>query len=142
MKKLALLSVAAVSASTGMGSPSVLAQTVIEEIVVTARKKVESLQDVPISITVISGDSIQEQGYRDIQTITENLPAVTVARGGGNANMYVRGVGSGANGGFEQSVGYVVDGVSFGRSRATRAAFVDLDRRRDQHDYKVTHHRW
>tara|TARA_A100001011_G_scaffold398106_1_gene501377 strand:- start:2489 stop:4807 length:2319 start_codon:yes stop_codon:yes gene_type:complete len=128
MKKLALLSVVAVSASTGMGSPSVLAQTVIEEIVVTARKKVESLQDVPISITVISGDSIQEQGYRDIQTITENLPAVTVARGGGNANMYVRGVGSGANGGFEQSVGYVVDGVSFGRSRATRAAFVDLDR--------------
>ena len=128
MKKIRLLTVALTTFATVAGAPGLMAQPHLEEVVVTARKKTESLQDVPISITVMSGDVVQNQGYRDLQTVTENLSAVTVARGGANEFMYIRGIGSGANSGYEQSVGFVVDGISIGRSRATRSGFVDLDR--------------
>lgn len=102
--------------------------TVLEEVVVSARKKAESLQDVPISINVISGEDIQNQGLGDMQAITAEIPAVNLNRAGASAFVNVRGVGSGENPGFEQSVGFVVDGIPIGRSRATRAGQYDLER--------------
>lgn len=101
---------------------------VLEEIVVTARKKSESLQDVPISISVTSGEEIQKQGLRDLQAVVATLPAVNLSKGGAGAFINVRGVGSGENSGFEQSVGFVIDNVAHGRSRATRAGLLDLER--------------
>ena len=100
----------------------------LNTVTVTARKKEETLQDVPISINVTSGAEIQDQGYRDLQQIVANIPAVNVSRAGGGDNLSIRGIGSGENPGFEQAVGFVFDGVALGRSRATRAGTVDLER--------------
>ena len=71
----------------------------LEEVVVTARKKVESLQDTPISVTAISGDRLEDMGLSRItklQNVTPNLvfqntPAYSGA--GNNAAVYIRGVG-------------------------------------------------
>ncbi len=115
---------------TGLGvSLSGIAQDlVLEEITVTARKKAETLQDVPISVSVTTGAEIQEQGLRDLQAIATTVPAVNVSKAGAGAFINVRGIGSGENPGFEQSVGYAVDGMALARSRATRAGVFDLER--------------
>lgn len=100
----------------------------VEEVLVTARKKAESLVEVPISISVVSGDDIQNQGYRDLHALAAALPAVNLSKAGAGALINVRGVGSGTNPGFEQSVALVMDGMVIGRSRAARAGLVDVER--------------
>ncbi|MEH6758399.1 MAG: TonB-dependent receptor [Parasphingorhabdus sp.] len=97
-------------------------------IVVTARGREQDLQDVPVSVSVVDGEAITEFGLRDLQDVTARLPNVRIT-GGTNADVLtIRGLGSGQNTGFEQSVGTFVDGVYRGRSRATRAALFDLER--------------
>ena len=106
---------------------SATAQSVVDEIIVTARKKTETLKEVPIAVNVTTGDEIQELALRDLQAVITTVPAVNLSKGGAGAFINIRGVGSGENSGFEQSVGYVIDGVNIGRSRATRAGIVDLE---------------
>ena len=56
------------------------------------------------------------------------MPNVHVAEASGGTNLFIRGIGSGVNYGFEQSVGTFVDGVYFGRGRSARGKFLDLER--------------
>lgn len=99
------------------------------EIVVTAQKRTQSLQDVPVSATVVSGLALQEQGVASIQDATQNVPAVYVSQAGPANMMFIRGVGSGDNNPlFEQSVATFVDGIYRGRSRSTQSSFLDLER--------------
>ncbi len=100
----------------------------IEKIVVSARKKEEEILDVPIAIETRSGVQIQNQIFRDLQELIENVPAVNVSRTGSADFLNIRGVGSGENVGFEQSVAFVVDGITLGRSRASRGGLLDLER--------------
>ena len=122
------LAIAAQAPSASAEGAAAQGAVVIEEIVVTARKKDESIIDVPISIAVTTGADIQKQGFRDLQSIVAAVPAVNLSRAGGAETMNIRGTGSGENSGFEQSVGFVIDGISVGRSRATRAGLLDVDR--------------
>lgn len=100
----------------------------LNAVTVTARKKEETLKDVPISISVTPGVEIDKQGFRDLQSVVATIPAVNLSKAGGGDVINIRGVGSGENPGFEQSVGFVLDGVAIGRSRATRAGVTDIDR--------------
>ena len=99
-----------------------------EEITVTARKREESLQDVPISISVTSGAYLRDSGVKGLEELSQSLPAINISKGGASDQLYIRGIGSGFNAGFEQAVGTYLDGVYLGRSRNTRASFLDLDR--------------
>jgi len=56
------------------------------------------------------------------------MPNVHIAEGGTGTQLFIRGIGSGINYGFEQSVGTFIDGVYYGRGRSARAAFLDLER--------------
>ncbi|MEH6755919.1 MAG: TonB-dependent receptor [Parasphingorhabdus sp.] len=98
------------------------------EIVVTARGREQRLQDVPVAVSVVSGAELERADLRSLQDVTARLPNVRINNGTNTDVLVVRGVGSGANVGFEQAVGTFVDGVYRGRSRATRAALFDLDR--------------
>ncbi|MEP4146102.1 MAG: TonB-dependent receptor [Halioglobus sp.] len=117
----------ALVALTAGGSALVSAQA-LEEVLVTAQKRVEGMQDVPISIAVVSGEMIQNSGITNLEELTLYLPAVNVSQSGGQTQIFIRGIGSGNNIGFEQSVGTFVDGVYFGRARNARAAFLDVER--------------
>ncbi len=77
----------------------------LEEVIVTAQKRVESLQDVPISVSAMSGEKINEQGIIDLGEMTLFIPNVNINQGQAQPNLFIRGVGSGTNAGFEQSVG-------------------------------------
>ncbi|NOY17579.1 MAG: TonB-dependent receptor [Gammaproteobacteria bacterium] len=102
--------------------------TVLEEVIVTAQKREQNLQEVPISVAVISGEVISNQNLVSLQDLAYNTPAVTVIQGGPSDRLSIRGVFSGNNVGFEQSVGMFVDGVYKGRSRYSRSLFMDVER--------------
>jgi outer membrane receptor protein involved in Fe transport len=100
----------------------------LEEIIVTARKQEESLQDVPISIQAISGDQIAEQGIFDIQQLAPYTPNFSYITAAGASDMYfMRGLGTYGSGiHFEPSVGQVFNGFFSTRSRLGRSALIDL----------------
>ena len=101
---------------------------VLEEIIVTARKREENLLDVPVSVSVVSGASLETRGIQQLSDAVQMMPAVTVTPTPVGDLLFVRGLGSGENQGFEMSVGTFIDGVYFGRGRSSRHAFLDVDR--------------
>jgi len=110
-----------------LGSSSIQAQ-MLEEVVVTAQKRVESLQDVPISITAVSGDTMAENGVFKIEDLQAFTPNLSMTETGVSTQIFVRGIGTGNNAGFEQSVGTYVDGIYYGRQQLLRMPFLDLER--------------
>ncbi|WOH38589.1 TonB-dependent receptor [Thalassotalea fonticola] len=100
----------------------------LEVIQVTATKRTESIQDVPMSITAINGDRIEKAGIQDLSEMSGYIPNLTISEGAINTNIYMRGVGSGINRAFEQSVGMFIDGIYMGRGKQFRAPFLDLER--------------
>jgi len=101
---------------------------VLEEVIVTAQKRAESLQDVPISVSAMQGDKIQDAGIATMSSLADYVPNLQIADSATNTNIYMRGMGSANNQGFEQSVGMYIDGVYMGRGRQYRSPFVDVDR--------------
>ncbi len=106
-----------------LASTSVSAQQ-LEEVVVTATKRAAGLQDVPIAISVMSGEKISDLGLTNLEDVTAYLPNIHVAEGGAGTQLFIRGI----NYGFEQSVGTFIDGVYYGRGRSARGKFLDLER--------------
>jgi len=100
----------------------------LEVIEVTAQKRVESIQEVPMSITAFNGDMIEDSGIKNLSQLSDYVPNLTISDGAINTNIYMRGVGSGNNRAFEQSVGMFIDGIYMGRSRQFRSPFLDLER--------------
>ena len=100
----------------------------LEEVVVTAQHREQSLQDVPVSVSAISGDKMLEAGINRMEDLQAYVPNLTVTESGISTDIYVRGIGTGMNQGFEQSVGMYVDGIYYGRAQLARAPFLDLAR--------------
>lgn len=99
-----------------------------EEVIVTAQKRAESLQDVPISISTLSGEKIQDNTIVNFSALVDFIPSLHIAEASVNTNIYMRGIGSGNNRGFEQSAGMYLDGVCLGRGRQYCSALPDVER--------------
>ena len=102
--------------------------TVLEEIIVTAAYRAQGLQDVPVSVSAVTGDVIAEIGLQKAEDIQFLVPNFSVTETGIATNIFIRGIGSGINQGFEQSVGTYIDGVHYGRAQQARSPFLDLER--------------
>ncbi len=101
----------------------------LTEVVVTAQKRKERLQEVPISAQVVTGEALTSQNTNSLETLSQIVPSVHVdATPGRTSNMFIRGIGSGANQSFDQSVGTFIDDIYHGRSRSSAATFLDLER--------------
>jgi iron complex outermembrane receptor protein len=103
----------------------------VEEIIVTAQKVEENVQDVPIAISVIDGDALSRAGVRNLEDLTSIVPSVTFRKGTTNANsaIVMRGVGTiSFSIAAEPSVSTVVDGVVLSRSGQSFLDLVDLER--------------
>lgn len=125
IKKTAVAVAAAISASLSVAAS---AQLQLEEVVVTAQKRVQSLTDVPISVSALGGDKLAEASLNEIGDITAYVPNLTMNETGIGTNISIRGISSGINQGFEQSVGMYVDDIYYGRAQLARAPFLDLER--------------
>lgn len=100
--------------------------TTIDDIIVTAQKREQNLQDVPIVVTSLSQETLEDAGVRDIKDLQILTPGLTVTSTSSEASTTarIRGVGTvGDNPGLESSVGVVIDGVY--RSRNS-VGFGDL----------------
>lgn len=117
-----------IAIASGLTAMPTQAQLTLEEVIVTATKRPVGLQDVPIALSVMSGKKIVQQGITDLEEMAVFLPNVHIAEGGAGDQLFIRGIGSGINYGFEQSVGTFIDGVYFGRGQASRSAFLDVAR--------------
>ena len=118
---------AALATATLAGAPLATAQ-MLEEVVVTATKRTEGLQDVPIAISVVSGEGIQDLGMQNLADVSAYMPNVHINEAAAGDQVFIRGVGSGVNYGFEQSVGTFIDNVYYGRGRTSRSRFLDVAR--------------
>ncbi len=103
-------------------------QLQLEEVIVTAQKREQSLSDVPVSVTALDGDKLKKAGIENLSDLSDYTPNFKLVEGGLIPNVYMRGVGSGYNQGFALSVGIFSDGVHLGRPHQTRGAFMDLER--------------
>ncbi|WP_150295106.1 TonB-dependent receptor [Sphingobium estronivorans] len=99
-----------------------------EEIIVTAQHREQTRQDVPISVAVTTGASLRETGTQSLEDFSLTTPGLQVSEGGNTNFLSLRGVSSGADAGFEQSLGTFVDDVYRGRARYTKGNFVDIQR--------------
>lgn len=120
-KPIGLAVILAASPMTGFSAA-------LEEIIVTSQYRAESLQNIAASVSAISGDKLNEASLNKIEDLQAYVPNFTLSETGIGTNLYIRGIGSGINQGFEQSVGMFVDGVYYGRAQLSRAPFLDLER--------------
>jgi iron complex outermembrane receptor protein len=126
-----LLGSAAVAVlATAVGVPAFAADAAsgsVEEVVVTAQKREQNIQDVPISMEVVSGTKLAEFHTDTLKELS--IPNMNVGAVGGNDVIYIRGFGSPSqNYGFDQSVSLYVDGVYAGKSRQFMSPFFDIQR--------------
>ncbi|MBB3059818.1 TonB-dependent receptor [Microbulbifer rhizosphaerae] len=115
------------------GQPGIAQQArEIEEVVVTAQKRSENLQDVPISVSAIQGDALTRAGYSSIQDLAGAVPSLVVSDSVsyGLAPVAIRGIGGPAGSGSlltEQPVAVYVDGVYVRALGQSVADFLDVD---------------
>jgi iron complex outermembrane receptor protein len=106
-------------------------ETGLEEIVVTATKRPASIQDVPIAITALTGDALDEAGVGRVDDIASGAPNTFINTGGGlrTTSVTVRGISSNPNNpGVDPAVGVFVDGVYMSRPTTLNGSLFDLER--------------
>lgn len=114
-------------------SQVVLAQDVagqysLEEVVVTSQLRAQSLQDVPLSVEAVTGNKLADAAIQRMDDLKAYIPNLQMTETGIANNIYIRGIGSGLNQGFEQSVSTYADGIYRGRGHQSRMPFLDLER--------------
>ncbi len=123
-----VMGVSASIVAIAMAAPA-MAQ--VEDIVVTAQKVEQNLQDVPIAISAVTGEALDRAGARSLEDITAIVPSVTFRKGTTNANsaIVMRGVGTiSFSVAAEPSVSTVIDGVVLSRSGQSFLDLVDFER--------------
>ena len=109
-----LSALALVNASVFTGIVGAQSQATVEEIVVTARKKSESLQDVPLSVSAIREETLEERGVNVFEDYLLQLPGVTAGGSGpGTSTIYIRGLASTTPNITTAGVGGLAPNVSF-----------------------------
>lgn len=103
----------------------------LSEIVITSRRRKETAQDVPIPISVVGGQLVQDAGAFNVNRLKEIVPTVQLySSNPRNTTLNIRGLGSTfglTNDGIDPGVGFYVDGVYYARPAATALDFVDIE---------------
>lgn len=120
--------VCAFAASSAMAADAAASGgTTVGEVLVTAQKRAENVQDVPISMEVVSATKLEAFHSETFRALS--VPNMNVQNIGGNDVIYIRGFGSPSqNYSFDQAVSLYVDGIYAGRGRQFMAPFFDLER--------------
>jgi iron complex outermembrane receptor protein len=128
-----LLSVAAATVAHAQQTdtaspPAASSATTVQEVTITAEKRVENVQDVPVSVSVMSGQALQDFQQSDLHDIMNNIPNLFVLQSGVDDVVAIRGFSSGPNNiAFDQEVSIYEDGIYGGRSAQFMAPMFDLD---------------
>lgn len=102
----------------------------IEEIIVTAQKRAQNIQEIPVAVTALNALQLSELTISDVFDLQQNIPSLAVRQNQNatTSNFSIRGVGtSGSNFGLESSVGLYVDGVYRARQNSMINEMVDME---------------
>ncbi|MCG9791300.1 TonB-dependent receptor [Flavobacterium algicola] len=104
----------------------------LNEVVISSRKRIEKLQEVPIAVAVLSGKQAEQAGAFNVNRIKELIPSVQLySSNPRNTGINIRSLGSPfglTNDGIDPGVGFYVDGVYYARPAVTTLDFIDLER--------------
>jgi len=104
----------------------------LEEVIVTAQKRQENLQEIPVAVTAISADDLEQKQLRnmqDIRTLVPNLYLEEALSGGSTVKMSLRGIGvDNQNFSFDAPIGIYIDGVYYARSTGALVDLFDVQR--------------
>ncbi|UZJ44113.1 TonB-dependent receptor [Marinimicrobium sp. C6131] len=118
--------------SAGIGFPgAVQAQPQLEEVLVTAQKREESAQDIPVAVSAIDSESLENMGVNDFNDLTKVSPSLTITQGdqANNSPIALRGIGTFAFGmSIEPSVAVIIDDVPVAASAQAFSNLVDVER--------------
>ena len=107
-------------------------EKVLSEVVVTSRRRIEKVQDIPIAVSVVTGKQAEQAGAFNVNRIKELVPSVQLySSNPRNTGINIRGLGSPyglTNDGIDPGVGFYVDGVYYARPAATTLDFIDVER--------------
>jgi len=125
------LSISIAAITVAMAMPAMSQQDsgfTLEEVVVTAQKRDQSLQDVPLAITALSSDDLQRVNAQDMKDIQFSTPNLTVNGATAATQSFgIRGISDfSRNPGYDNRVGVYVDGVWAGRSTASNQSALDI----------------
>jgi len=127
-----VLLAAAIAAALPLPARAQTETVALGEIIVTARKREESLQDVPISVSALTGKQLEDMGVPDLVAIGQSMPNVTLeASRATNSTLtaFIRGVGQqDPVAGFEGGVGLYLDDVYLARPQGTIFDIYDVER--------------
>ncbi len=126
-----LMALAAASAFMPAGAAAQDAsEPTLEDVVVTAQRREERLQDVPIAVTAFSSEDLERTAATGIEDVAAKAPGVTLTEFNiGEPQLYIRGVGSTSDSAAsDPSVGVSIDEVAIGRAGASAIAFLDVER--------------
>jgi iron complex outermembrane recepter protein len=110
-------------------APAATDDRAIETVVVTAQRREENLQSVPLSVSAFSAAQIKARGLTDASRLETSVPGFTFGRSGVDARPAIRGVRTenvGVNG--DTTIGFFIDGVYQSRAAQATLGFVDLER--------------
>ena len=131
-RRCSVLSLAVLAANAGLAvslAPPVLAQgsQALEEVVVTARKRVESVQDVPIAVSAFSGDQLKDAGVANLKDMAMQVPGLQIDSQS-TAQIWIRGVGQRDDSArVDSPVGVYIDGIYIARKDAQLLDMVDVE---------------
>ncbi len=126
---LASTSGAALAATQGPSQETPPSPAALDEIVVTAQKRTERLQDVPLAISAVSGEELQAASVDTVYELPRLAPSLYVDTGFSSAKirLAIRGIGSAGGTSVEPSVATFLDGIYLPREGMTNGAYLDLE---------------
>jgi iron complex outermembrane receptor protein len=110
------------------GIPSVVQETALDVVVVTAQKRKQAAADVPVSMTVLTGRDIENAHGAALEDVQQLVPNFSFEQQSGFYVLTMRGIGGGGrNIGFDPRVGVYLDGVYMGQAQALRKPLFDIE---------------
>ena len=103
----------------------------LEEVIVTANRRVESIQEVPMSVTAFTSQFFKDSGVTNLSGLDQYTPSLKITQGtdSSSQSIRIRGIGSvGTNAGIDPSVGMFIDGVYQGRAGMSIGDLIDIER--------------
>ena len=115
---------------TGQAPVALSQEGVLEEVIVTARKREESLQETPVAVTALSAETLRDAGVRNLADLNQIAPNIEVSSANGTAplaNIYIRGIGQRNTGpNIDSGVGIYIDQVYIGRPDGALLDIYDI----------------
>jgi iron complex outermembrane receptor protein len=124
----ATISAVPAMAETAAGTDAT-AGSALDEVVVTAQRRSQNLQDVPVTVSAVTGDVALARGITEVSDLPVLAPGLTITREVGNDVIYMRGVGNNnSTAGQEQNIAIYVDGVYYPSMSSDPGSFTNLER--------------